>query len=77
MKKLIIAATLAAAVFGSTAQAQTENVYALELIEDSSGWSVFHYYRHQHMCMDMLVVVLNNGNGWKPEQVRCVEVEIN
>ena len=76
MKKLIVAATIAAAVFGSTAQAQTDNVYALEFNRGDSGWSAGKYFIHQHQCMYAIVQNLNGGD-WKPEQLRCVEVEMN
>ena len=77
MKKFIIATILAAAVFGSTAQAQTDNIYVLELNQDGSGWSAYHYSLNAEQCMIMLVIILNNDKGWKPENARCTKVEIN
>ena len=76
MKKLIIAATLTAAFFGSTAQAQTDNIFALEVNTGDSGWSAGQYFLHQKACMHELVKNLN-FDDWKPEQLRCVEVEMN
>ncbi len=76
MKTLIIAATLVAAVFGDSAHAQTDNVYRLELNQGDSDWSAVQYFLHQQLCMNAIVEALNSGD-WKPEQVRCVEVEMN
>ena len=75
MKKLIIAAMLAVAVFGSTAQA-AETVYRLEVNRDGSGWGDGLYFMTSEQCKQILVIGLNAGD-LKPGQIRCVEVEID
>ena len=74
MKKLIIAATLVAAVFGITVQA-SEIVHRLEINKDGSGWGDGIYFMTSTECKQMLVMLLNEGA--QPGQIRCVEVQID